>query len=243
MRDTQAMPDERLAASLALARDLEQRDRDVAARLDSLADALRRADDVRARATRVREELAAIPDQIAQAEEDERDARVREVEARREADAAARALDDLRGSRRATEDAKVQAERAARRASTAADDAAAGVERARHRLEALVREEAALQAEAEGLAVEAREVARSVSRVPRISDSGRAVPGGSLAEIDEWAARAHAALFVVRGSLESERERLVLEANGLAAAALGDHGGGSSVALVRRRLEEALAES
>ena len=66
------------------------------------------------------------------------------------------------------------------------------------------------------------------------------MPGVSLAEIEEWGARAHAALFLVRGSLEGERERLVLEANGLAAAALGDHAGGSSVALVRRRLEESL---
>jgi len=69
------------------------------------------------------------------------------------------------------------------------------------------------------------------------------VPGTSLGEIEEWGARAHAALFVVRGSLESERERLVLEANSLAAATFGDHGGGASVALVRRRLEEWAAAS
>ena len=41
------------------------------------------------------------------------------------------------------------------------------------------------------------------------------------------------------GGLEGERERIVLQANGLAAAALGEHGGGLSVALVRRRLEDA----
>jgi chromosome segregation ATPase len=230
----------RVADHLALARELEQRDLDVAARLDSLADVLRRADDVGARATRIREELAAIPAGIARAELDEREQRGREAEARREAEAAARELDVVRASRRSSEDARIQAERAARRAATAAADAAAGVERARHRLAALVRDEAALQAQGEGLAVEAREVARAVAAVPRVSDSGRRVPGPSLAEIEEWAARAHAALFVVRGSLESERERLVLEANGLAAAVLGDHGGGSSVALVRRRIEQEL---
>jgi hypothetical protein len=78
--------------------------------------------------------------------------------------------------------------------------------------------------------------------VPRVSESGRTVPGTSLEEIEEWGARAHAALFVVRGGLESERERLVLEANSLAAATFGDHGGGSSVALVRRRIEEWAAD-
>lgn len=240
MRDTPAMPDDRAADYLALARELEQHDLDVATRLDSLADVLHRVDDVRARATRIREGLAAIPGEIARAEQDERDARVREAGARREAEAAAGALEAVRDSRRTSEDAKRQAERAAQRAATTADDAAAGVERARARLEALVREEAVLQAAAEGLAVEARELARAVAQVPRLSESGRAATGSSLAEIDEWAARAHAALFVVRGGLESERERLVLEANALAAAVLGDHGGGSSVALVRQRVEETL---
>jgi len=46
---------------------------------------------------------------------------------------------------------------------------------------------------------------------------------------------------VVRGGLEGEREKVVLEANALAAAALGEQAGGASVALVRRRLEESLA--
>ena len=66
-------------------------------------------------------------------------------------------------------------------------------------------------------------------------------PGQTLEEIVEWAARAHAALFVVRGGLESERERVVLEANALAAAVLGEDVGGASVALVRQRLEQTLA--
>ena len=93
------------------------------------------------------------------------------------------------------------------------------------------------------MAVEAQHVAREVAEVPRLSDSGRPAPGASLAEIDEWGARAHAALFVVRGGLESEREKIVLEAHALAAAALGEQSGGASVALVRRRLEESLAAS
>ena len=67
------------------------------------------------------------------------------------------------------------------------------------------------------------------------------MPGTSLDELEEWGARAHAALFVVVGGLEGERERIVLEANALAAAALGEQTGAASVALVRRRLEQSLA--
>jgi hypothetical protein len=83
---------------------------------------------------------------------------------------------------------------------------------------ALARDEVALTAEADGLAVEARQVAAEVAEVPRLSDSGARAPGTSLDEIDEWGARAHAALFVVRGGLEGEREKVVLEANVLAAS-------------------------
>ncbi len=48
------------------------------------------------------------------------------------------------------------------------------------------------------------------------------------------------ALLVARGSLEAERERIVVEANALGAAVLGESLGARSVALVRRRLETEL---
>jgi chromosome segregation ATPase len=237
------MADDRANDHLALARELEHRDLDVATRLQTLGVVLERVDDVRARAAYVRTRLDAMPGEIEHAERDERDARAREADARAGLEEAERRYRDVSGSRRAGEDAKVQAERALRRATVAAGDAATSAARARERLENLVRDEAAVQAEGEGLVVEAQDAADAVAAVPRLSDSGRSAPGESLEKIEEWGARAHAALFVVRGSLESERERLVVEANGLAAAALGDHGGGSSVALVRRRLEETLGSS
>jgi hypothetical protein len=228
---------------LALARELDRRDIDVAARLDALAVVLGRVDDVRARVTHTRRALEGIPGMIEHAERDERDARAREAEARAELVEAERRASNVSGSRRSSDDARVEAERALRRATVAAGDAATSAAKARERLEQLVRDEAALQAEGEALAVEARDVALTVSAVPRISESGRTAPGVSLGQIDEWGARAHAALFVVRGSLEGERERLVLEAHSLAAATFGDQGGGASVALVRRRLEEWAASS
>jgi len=228
---------------LALAWDLERRDADLATRISAITELLQHVDSVRGRARELQAALVAIPVEIAHAEEAERDARRREADVRLELVEAERRLDEAGRSRRAGEDTKAAAERAVRRAAVAAEDAATTVARMRERLEALVREEAALQAEGEGLGVEARDVAAAVAELPRVSESGRSVPGSSLAEIEEWGARAHSALFVVRGGLENERERIVFEANALAAAALGDHAGGSSVALVRKRLEASLVDS
>ena len=151
-------------------------------------------------------------------------------------------MEEVGRARRSSGDAMVEAERTVRRTRTAATDAAEAVRRANEHIEAVARQEAALNAEAEGLTADANVIAREVADVPRLSDSGRSAPGTSLAEIDEWGARVHAALFVVRGGLEGEREKVVLEANGLAAATLGEQTGGASVALVRRRLEESLAQ-
>jgi ribosome-binding ATPase YchF (GTP1/OBG family) len=235
------MADPRAQEHLALARELEQRDADVADRIESVTAVLRRVDATRARATELHAGLERIPGEIRQAEVDERDARVREAEAHDELAGIERRHEELSRSRRSGSDAQERALRALLRAEVAAADATTSVMRARGRLEELVREEAVLQTDAEELSTESREVAAAVAAEPRLSESGRAVPGETLDEIEEWAARAHAALVVVRGGLESERERLVVEANGLAAAVLDDHGGGASVALVRRRLEETLA--
>jgi chromosome segregation ATPase len=243
VRDTAGMAADRASELLALAQDLEQRDLDVAARIAAVTALLQGVDRTREHALAVRSGLEAIPAEILRAEEAERDARAREADARLELAEAERRFEEVGRSRRSGADARASAERAVRRATVAAADAASTVARMREQLEALVRKEAGLQAEGEGLAVEARHVAVEVAAMERVSESGRSRPGVGLAEIEEWGARAHAALFVVRGGLENERERIVLEANTLAAATLSDHAGGSSVALVRRRLEEALGRS
>ncbi|HEY6053739.1 MAG TPA: hypothetical protein VIU86_07385, partial [Gaiellaceae bacterium] len=61
-------------------------------------------------------------------------------------------------------------------------------------------------------------------------------PSG-LGGLIEWTTRARAALFVAVGGLESERERIVREANELGAAVLGDASVVTSVRLVRERIE------
>ena len=70
-----------------------------------------------------------------------------------------------------------------------------------------------------------------------MTDSARDEPGDTLADVEEWGARVRAGLFVAQGTLETERERIVAEANALGTAVLGEDLGGSSVALVRRRVE------
>jgi hypothetical protein len=240
MRNTATMGDDGAVDLVTDARELERRDIDVAARIDVVAGLLRQVDDVRARAGRIHTALEAIPGEVERVELAAEDARGREAEARRELTDAEDRLEKVGHSRRAGEDAKANAERAVRRAMVAVADAAAAAERTEGHLRDIANEAVALGAEGEVLATEARNVAEAVARVPRLSDSGRTAPGVSLGEIEEWGARAHAGLFVVRDGLESERERIVLEANSLAAAALGEQGGSTSVALVRKRLEASL---
>ena len=212
VRNTEPMAADRDAQLLALVRELERQDVDVAARIDTVAGVARSRGCGARAGRRVLDALEALPEAVAVAEQSVRDALAREEEARGEREAAERRLEEISGGRRASDEAKTEAVRAVRRATVAASDAADTVARMRERVAALASDEVALTAEADGLAVEARQVAGEVAEVPRLSDSGRSAPGTSLAEIDEWGARAHAALFVVRGGLESEREKVVLEA-------------------------------
>ena len=86
----------------------------------------------------------------------------------------------------------------------------------------------------------ARDIAAALRDAPRVADAGKGDPGSTLAEMEDWGGRARAALFVARGTLDNERERVVAEAHALAEAVLGEQPSGTSVALVRRRLEQAL---
>lgn len=234
------MDRERSADLIAYARELEERDADVASRIDRAAELLRRVDDLRAKAGRVEQALAALPDEMSRSEHAIATAREREAQARRDVAEAERRVEEVSRGKRASAEARAEAERALRRATVAVVDAGAAVARQEDRLQALASDEIALRAEAEGLTVGAQVVARDVVGLPRLSESGRTPPGPSLAEIEEWSARTHSAIFVVRGGLEIERERLVHEANVLAAANLGEQGGAASVSLVRRRLEQEL---
>jgi hypothetical protein len=200
-------------ALLAHARELQRRDDEVAARIDVVTGLLGRAGLVRERASAVLEDLSLLPGELARNDAAEEEAALREDVAGRElAEELTRAREQLA-------------------------DARTAVRRLTERRRELVDTGRALQAEADGLAVVARGIADELRSTPRVSESGREPPGTGLPELVEWGARVHAALFVVRGGLESERERIVVEASTLVASVLGEQVAGTNVALVRRRLE------
>jgi hypothetical protein len=108
------------------------------------------------------------------------------------------------------------------------------------REEALTEEASALRAERGELGQAAVGIASELEGIGRVTAAAKVSPGETLAELDDWGGRVRSALFVVRGTLEAERERVVVEANALGASVLGEELGASGVALVRRQLEAAL---
>lgn len=240
LRDNRAVIGVNAASLLAQAEELQRRDDAVAAGIDLVAGLLGRADLVRARAAAILQALTALPDEIARNDEAGVQARRREEVARTGLAGAERTLEEVAHGRRGGEEARAQAQRELTRAREELADARARIARIVARYEELVDSERVLRAEADGLVVAARDITAEIRETPRVSSSGRDAPGTTLPELVEWGARVHAALFVVRGGLESERERIVVEATTLGAAVLGEQLAGASVALVRKRLESHL---
>ncbi len=234
------MAADRAASLLAHVAELEQRDEALAKQIAIVTELAERAGDVRARAVEVHGRLAALPDELAGIERAEAEARTRERDARAEQSEAERRLDQVMESRRAGDEERARARQVLQDAREAVSDAAHRVERLEAAHAELREVEQALLAEAEGLQVEALDVAASLRDAATVADAGKRDPGRSLGEIDDWGGQARASLFVARGTLETERERVVAEANALAASVLGEDLGAASVALVRRRVEAAL---
>ncbi len=228
-------------ALLAHAIELEERDLRIAALLDEIDALARRAAAVRERAGEVGDRLDALPD--------DRRAAAQALDAARAAEALARAelgiAEDRVAAlgRRASREERDQADRELTRAREDVHDAEQRSARAAHGIDELDELDHALRAEADGLVVAATDVASGIAALPRVSDAGKSVPGPSLVSVEEWGARARAALFVARGALATERERIVIEANTLGSSVLGEPLGGSSAALVRRRLQQHLAST
>src|SRR5262249_31758411 len=74
--------------------------------------------------------------------------------------------------------------------------------------DALLESERRSRSEIADLVQQARDVAGRIESVPRVSQTGQEPPGDTLAGVAEWARRVQTALFVVRGPLEAERDRL-----------------------------------
>jgi chromosome segregation ATPase len=233
------MPDTRADSLLALAADLERRDAELASRVDRVDALAAAAASLRERAVSISGFMDGLPALLAGVEQQEAASRAALDEARAELERARAAVAELEGRRRKQEQLD-QARRELARAEQGLADGESRVERAAAAREALAVEERARRDEARRLSEEAPLVAKEIERVPRISASGRSSPGHSLEEIVAWGDRARAALFVVRGSLVAERERIVAEAVALGESALGEEVRGASVAQLRRRLERAL---
>ena len=227
------------ADALAHAAELEQRDTEIANELAVVRDLEERVAAIRGRAGIVGEALERLPlerEDLARrcVEADEAVTAAREEVERTQSRVAS-----LESGRRRRDD---ELERARKEAATARDvlaDALAVRARVDERESALADEERALLAEGDALAEAAELVAEGVRDVGRVTESAGRAPGTSLADLDDWGSRVRSALFVARGTLEAERERVVLEANALGTSVLGEELGTSSVALVRRRLEAA----
>lgn len=226
------MDDDRL---LALARELEWADERVAAAIAEAVTLENEAGAVGSRAAGLENFLERLPAELEAAAAGLAEAAA--DQARKDEDLVQAEL-ELAAAAQAEKDERLAA---ARRAVVRTRDAAA---MARKRVERAREARRSLEREAEGAAgvtaeLERRghELSERVGRLERISAAAAAPPAPGLRGLVDWAARVRTALFVVRGGLETERERIVREANELGASALGEPVVATSVSLVRRRLE------
>jgi hypothetical protein len=207
-------------------RELDRRDTELGARSEELHDADADVAAIRERAEAIAAFFATYPDE---------DGRLRAAVTAARTELAAREAEcraaqaEVDGA--ADDEARALAKHALQRAGDHLVVAGAAVERALAAHEALDREASGLPGELDRLEERARLVAAAIADVP--------APGEGPAALVEWASRAHAALFVASGSVDSQRERVIREANELATAVLGEPTYGSTVAQARARVESA----
>jgi len=129
------------------------------------------------------------------------------------------------------DDARAAAERAVARARDHLEVAEARVARATEEHEAHEREAAAATAELPELAARAGRIAADVDHT---------APADTPHGLVDWAAAAHASLFVAAGQVDTRRDRVIREANELATMLLGEPTFGSTTAQALSRVEASL---
>jgi len=234
------VPDAATSELVRHAADLERQDQVVAAQLDTLAALGERAASVRDRAAEVRAALERVPAELEDVARRIDEADVLVAQLREELRLAEERRDALESARRQRAEEILRAQREATTARELVADAEAQVRRLHARAGRLHADAGALRAEAGELAAAAAAVATDLRAVPGVPDGAGGQPGETFAELEQWGLLVRSALLVARGTLETQRERIVAEANALGSSALGEHLGASSVALVRRRLEAEL---
>jgi chromosome segregation ATPase len=228
-------------ALLAQAAEIERRDEAVAAELEAVRGLEERVATLRAHAEEVRVALARIPLERDDLERRRRDASDDVATAEEELEHATARLAAVESGRRRRTEELERARKEAATARDALDDVRSRIERVDELTAALGADERQRRDEAEQLAGTAAALAADLRGVGRIAEGARRDPGATLDELDDWGGQARSALFVARGTLEAERERIVAEAIVLGSTVLGEQLGASGVALVRRRLEAHLA--
>ncbi len=228
-------------ALLAHAVALERRDELVARELDTARDLAERAGAVRSRAADVRAALDRIPCELEDLGQRRLEAEDDAARARAELERAESRLAALESGRRRRGEDVDRARREVARARAEADDAERRLVRLAEQEDALRADQQSLEAEAEQLVRTATDVTSAIRSFERVTEGARREPGATLEELEDWGGQVRSALFVARGTLETEREQIVVEANALGSAVLGETLGASSVALVRRRVEAHLA--
>jgi len=217
---------------------LERCDAELAAELGMLTDLAERAGTLRARAAEIHQVLERLPHELDELAGREVDARAEVDVAQAELTRAEERVAALSCARRRKQDELERAEREASTARDLLDDTRAEVDRLGVRADALRASEHELHTEAATLPGMAKAIATELARAPRIADTPGLEPGTTLAELEQWGLLVRSTVLVARGALEADREQLVVEANALAAGVLGDQLGASSVAVVRRQLEQ-----
>jgi hypothetical protein len=227
-------------ARLALVRELERADEEVAAVLSELDEIYSAVEGIRGRALDLEAFLARLPVQRAGVA-----ARVEETgralaEAEETAGMAAAQLREAEagGNTERIAAARRFAVRARDAASTAARLTAEAVAAAA-RLEVRA---AAAQDEASVLETRARELAVALRGRARLAADVGSEPAAGLEGVSEWAGTARAALLVARNALAAERDAVIRQANELAALVLGEPLAAGGTAVVARRLERELGD-
>jgi chromosome segregation ATPase len=215
---------------LAQADELERRDAELSAVLSVLDGLLQRVDAVRRGGGETRTRLRELPAELARLDRVKADAHGRLERAQQAVGAAERRLAD--GDQ---DDARRRLEQA----QAALAEARAAVERLARRREELVAEEQRARQDVERLEDEARRLAAALRDAPGVSSTA-SEPGRGLDAVGAWAEQADATLFVARGNLERERDRILRETAELGTSALGEPVGPVGVAAIRRRLEREL---
>lgn len=225
---------------LSHARELERRDAAVAGELERVVALSEAAAALRERVGELQAARAGFPGERERLGALRLDAEAEVARATRELETAEKRLADVGSSRRTRED---DLERAAKEAATAregAEDARAQVDRVAESLAQLEASAREVEREEAELGRQAEELAAEIGSLRRVPDSATRELRPGLDGLAEWASHVRSSLFVARGVLEQERDRIVTEANALGSAVLGEQLGGSSATLVRERLEAAL---